>query len=449
MTIGFSGISTGSDWNSIINQLLEIESQPLTTLQSREEELDEKISDFGKVKSAIDTFQSSIEALTSASGFAAFSAASTDESVVTVSADSTAVASSYDVVVTQLATRDKLASSSYTDSVTAVGTGTLSITVDGETMDLTLDGTNNTLADIRDAINNSTDNPGVTATILNESGGSRLILTSEETGQDNAITVSVDDDDGDDSDSSGLSRLFYIGAGDDGLAEQVETAQDALLTIDGFDIQSASNDVTDAVSGVTIQLAAVGSSTISISRDNTQIEEEISEFVDAYNTLQTTLDELESGSLQNDSTLRRIQSGFKDVLNQVATVDGADAYLFELGITRDRYGTLSVDSSELSTALSDDFNRVVNILSDETTGFISRFYSYAEQLVEVGGIIDNKDESLDSQKDNLQTQIDRQELHLENYEAMLIEQFAALDQTMAILTSTSTYLENQIASWNA
>jgi flagellar hook-associated protein 2 len=449
MTIGFSGISTGSDWNSIINQLLEIESQPLTTLQNREADLEEKISDFGKVKSAISTFQSAIEDLTSASGFSLFSSSSTDETVATVTADSSAVPSSYDVVVSQLASYDKLASSSYTDTLTAVGTGTLSITVDGSTMDLTLDGSNNTLADIRDAINNSTDNPGVTATILNESGGSRLILTSEETGQDNAITVSVDDDDGDDSDSSGLSRLFYIGAGDDGLAEQVETAQDALLTIDGFDIQSASNDVTDAVSGVTIQLAAVGSSTISISRDNTQIEEEISEFVDAYNTLQTTLDELESGSLQNDSTLRRIQSGFKDVLNQVATVDGADAYLFELGITRDRYGTLSVDSSELSTALSDDFNRVVNILSDETTGFISRFYSYAEQLVEVGGIIDNKDESLDSQKDNLQTQIDRQELHLENYEAMLIEQFAALDQTMAILTSTSTYLENQIASWNA
>jgi flagellar hook-associated protein 2 len=448
MTIGFSGISTGSDWNSIINQLLEIESQPLTTLQSRENELDEKISDFGKVKSAIDTFQSSIEALTSASGFAAFSTTSTDESVVTVSADSTAVPSSYDVVVTQLATRDKLASSSYTDSVTAVGTGTLSITVDGNTMDITLDGTNNTLADIRDAINSSSDNPGVTATILNETGGSRLILTSEETGQDNAINVSVVDDDGNNADSSGLSRLFYIGAGGDGLAEQVETAQDALLSIDGFDIQSASNDVTGAISGVTIHLAGAGSSSIGISRDNTQIEEEISEFVDAYNTLQTTLEDMESGLLQNDSTLRRIQSGFKDVLNQVATVDGADAYLFELGITRDRYGTLTVDSSELSTALSDDFNRVVDILSDETTGFISRFYSYAEQLVEVGGIIDTKDESLDSQKDSLQTQIDRQELHLQNYEAMLIEQFAALDQTMAILTSTSTYLTNQIASWN-
>ena len=79
MTIGFSGISTGSDWNSIINQLLQIESRPLSTLQSREQAIDEKISDFGLVKSAIDTFNSTVEELTSSSGFAAFTASSTDE----------------------------------------------------------------------------------------------------------------------------------------------------------------------------------------------------------------------------------------------------------------------------------------------------------------------------------------------------------------------------------
>ncbi|MCG7954233.1 MAG: flagellar cap protein, partial [Candidatus Thiodiazotropha endolucinida] len=209
MTIGFSGISTGSDWNSIINQLLQIESRPLSTLQSREQEIDEKISDFGLVKSAIDTFNSTVEELTSSSGFSAFNATSTDEAVLTVSADSSAVPSSYDVVVTQLAERDKIASSAYADAMTAVGTGTLSITVDGNTMDLVLDGSNNTLTDIRDAINSATTNPGVTATILNETSGSRLILTSEESGLASAITVSVaDGDDASNTDANGLSRLF-------------------------------------------------------------------------------------------------------------------------------------------------------------------------------------------------------------------------------------------------
>ncbi|MCG7899038.1 MAG: flagellar filament capping protein FliD [Candidatus Thiodiazotropha weberae] len=450
MTIGFSGISTGSDWNSIINQLLQIESRPLSTLQSREQEIDEKISDFGLVKSAIDTFNSTVEELTSSSGFAAFTATSTDEAVLTVSADSSAVASSYDVVVTQLANRDKIASSAYTDANTAVGTGTLSITVDGNTMDLVLDGSNNTLTDIRDAINSATDNPGVTATILNEASGSRLILTSEESGLANAITVNVTDgDDASNTDANGLSRLFHIGVGGDGLAEQVDTAQDAILTIDGFSITGASNTVTSAISGVTLSLSGAGSSTINIARDNTEIEDRISGFVDAYNTLIEQIDDLEAGSLYNDSSLRRIKQGFVDVINQTVDISGDTAYLFEIGITRDRDGVLSVDSSELSTALADDFNRVTQILSEATTGYATRFFNYTESLLEVGGLLDSKDDTLNSQKDSVQTQIERQELHLQTYEAMLIRQFASLDQTMALLTSTSEYLTSQLASLNS
>ncbi|MCG8486732.1 MAG: flagellar filament capping protein FliD [Chromatiales bacterium] len=449
MTIGFSGISTGSDWNSIINQLLQIESRPLTTLQSREQEIDEKISDFGLVKSAIDTFNSTVEELTSSSGFAAFNATSTDEAVLTVSADSSAVASSYDVVVTQLAERDKIASSAYADATTAVGTGTLSITVDGNTMDLVLDGSNNTLTDIRDAINSATDNPGVTATILNETSGSRLILTSEESGLASAITINVaDGDDASNTDANGLSRLFHIGVGGDGLAEQIDTAQDAILTIDGFSITGASNTVTSAISGVTLSLTGAGSSTINITRDNTEIEERISGFVDAYNTLISKIDELEAGSLYNDSSLRRIKQGFVDVINQTVDIGGDTAYLFEIGITRDRDGVLSVDSSELSTMLADDFNRVTQILSEATTGYATRFYNYTESLLEVGGLLDSKNETLNSQKDAVQTQIERQELRLQTFEAKLIEQFAALDQTMAVLTSTSEYLTSQLSSLN-
>ncbi|MET0029754.1 MAG: flagellar filament capping protein FliD [Candidatus Thiodiazotropha sp.] len=451
MTIGFSGISTGSDWNSIINQLLEIESQPLYTLQTREQQLESRISDFGLVKSAIDTFRSSVEDLTSAAGFAAFASTSTDENVLTVSADSTAVPSSYDVIVTQLASRDKLASSAYADSFTEVGTGTLTITVDGNIMNLDLGVTegDNTLAAIRDAINSAVDNPGVSATILNETGGSRLILTSTDPGAANAINISItDSDDGNGTDANGLSRLFYMGVGDDGLAEQVTTAQDALLSIDGFDIQSTTNDVTGAISGVTLHLTDEGSASINVQRDNSQIEERISGFVDAYNTLMAQIDDLEAGTLYNDSSVRNMRQGFADVLNQVVDLGGTNAYLFEIGITRDKTGVLSVNSSELSTALAEDFNRVVQILSDSTTGYATRFYEYADQLLQVGGVVDLKNESFNSLKNSLQNQIDRQTLHLQTYEAMLIEQFAALDQTMAILTSTSDYLTNQLAALN-
>jgi flagellar hook-associated protein 2 len=446
MAIGFSGISTGADWNSIINQLLAIERRPLDALEVREYEIEQQISEYGQLKSAIDTFQSTVEDLTDATDLAVFSTSTTDESVLTVSADETAAVSSYDVVVNNLASGDKLASSAYTDTSTTVGTGTLSITVDGSTLDLTVDASNNTLAGLRDAINSDADNPGVVATILNESGGSRLILTSSETGAANAISVGFSDDDGNDTDENGLSRLFYIGAGGDGLAEQVETAQDASLTIDGFTVTSASNSVTDAITGVTLELVAAGSATAGITRDNSGIEEKIQGLVDAYNTLMEEFDAMKESSLGMDSSLRMMKQGFVDILSQTATVDGADAYLFEMGITRDREGVLSLDSSDLADALASDFDRVSQILTDETTGFANRFYNYTDLLLDTDGVIDSKDDSLNGQLDTVQTQIERQELHMDSYEKLLIAQFTALDQTLAILQSTSSYLTSQLAT---
>jgi flagellar hook-associated protein 2 len=446
MAIGFSGISTGADWNSIINQLLAIERRPLDSLEVREYEINQQISDYGQLKSAVDTFQSTVEDLTDATGLALFSTSTTDESVVTVSADETAAVSSYDIVVNSLASGDKLASSAYTDTSTTVGTGTLSITVDGSTLDLTVDAGNNTLAGLRDAINSDADNPGVVATILNESGGSRLILTSSETGAANAISVSFSDDDGNDTDENGLSRLFYIGAGGDGLAEQVETAQDASLTIDGFSVTSASNSVTGAITGTTLELVAAGSASVGVTRDNSGIEEKIQGLVDAYNTLMEEFDAMEESTLGGDSSLRRMKQGFVDILSQSATVDGADAYLFEIGVTRDKEGVLSLDSSDLADALANDFDRVSQILTEETTGFANRFYNYTDLLLDTDGVIDAKDDSLNGQLDNVQTQIERQELHMDSYEKLLIAQFTALDQTLAILQSTSSYLTSQLAT---
>jgi flagellar hook-associated protein 2 len=204
--------------------------------------------------------------------------------------------------------------------------------------------------------------------------------------------------------------------------------------------------VTAAITGVTLELVAAGSSSIGITRDNTGIEEKIQGLVDAYNTVLDEFDAMEVSSLGRDSSLRRMKQGFVDILNQTATVDGADAYLFEIGITRDKTGELSLDSGDLADALASDFDRVSQILTDATTGFANRFYNYADLLLDIDGVIDAKDESLNNQKDTLQTQIERQELYLDSYEKQLIAQFTALDQTIAILQSTSSYLTSQLAA---
>jgi len=446
MGIGVSGISTGADWNSIINQLMNVQSQRLNLLKSRESDIEKQISDYGLVKSSIDNYMSSISDLQDGSALAVFTASSTDESVLTASADSSASVSNYDIVVSQLASRDKIASSAYADASTAVGTGTLSITVNGQTMDLTVDASNNTLTGLAAAINSASDNPGVTASILNETGGSRLILTSNDTGTTNAVTINVTDSDGNNTDASGLSKLFYIGAGGDGLAEQISTAQNALLTIDGFDIESASNAVTGAVTGVTLNLTTTGSASINIQRDNTEIENKISAFVDAYNTLMDQFDQWQSGSLANDSSLRRMEQGLKDILNQPATLGGASRYLFEAGITRDKYGKLSLDSAELSTALASDFSMVSNLFGDSSTGFATRLYNFADSLLSAGGIIESSGEGLDNRKRIMQDSIDREQNRLSIVEKNLVKQFASLDKTVSQLQSTSSYLTSQLTS---
>jgi len=442
VAIGFAGIGAGTDWSTMITQLVQIESKSLYRLQDREIELNRQISDYGLVKSAIDTFKSKVDALRDAGNLTLLSGSSSDEDVLSVNAGSSAVASTYDVVVTQLASYDKLASSAYVDSETAVGTGTLTITVNGESLDVAVDGSNNTLAGLRNAINSATDNPGVSASILNGAGGSRLIITSNETGAANTINISVVDDDSNNTDANGLSKLFYLGVGDDGLAEQVTTALDAQLTIDGFDIESASNSITGAISDVTLELKALGSSSIEVVQDISQVEEKVSDFVSVYNTLMAQFDTFDAGSLARDSTLRRIGQGFTGILNIPAVINGSDVYLFEVGITRDKFGTLSLDSAGLSDTLSSNFDKIAQMFSDDTSGYATRLYDFADQVLK--DIVTSREESMSSQKRLLQTQIERQEIHIDIYEKTLVAQFASLDSTISSLSGTSNYLAGQL-----
>ncbi len=445
MAIGAAGIGAGADWNTVISQLLQIESRPLLQLQTRESEINQQISDFGKVKSAFSTFQSALSDLRTSTGLAPNTASSSSESVLTATADSSATAGSYDLLVGQLASSDKFASSVYADSDTAVGTGTLSIEVNGSTMNITVDGSNNTLTGLMNAINGDSSNPGVTASIINVDGGSRLILAGDETGAANAINISFVDDDLNNTDENGLSKLFYIGVGGDGYAEQIDTAADSQLTIDGFDVTGTTNSISGVVTGVTFQLVDTGSSTVTVSRDTSKVEENAQAFVDAYNTLRSTLDGMSASSLANDTGLRRMEDGLVAILNTAATIDGSDVYLFEAGIERDQYGVLSLDTSTLTQALNDDFDKIVSLFSDSTQGYANRLDDYLDSLLETNGVIDSRQDGLNSRLDLIQEQIERQELRLDTVEKQLVKEFAALDQTIALLQSTSSYLTSQLS----
>jgi flagellar hook-associated protein 2 len=205
--ISSPGIGSGLDINSIISKLMQLERRPLDNLEQKESEYQAQLSAYGKIKSSLSKMQTALDDLRFESRYLDSTASSSNEDAFSATADSSAAAGSYAVVVNNLATAHKVASATIADSETALGTGSLDISVGGDSFSVTIDSSNNTLSGIRSAINNATDNTGVTATIINDANGGHLVLSSDDTGTSNALGITVNDDDGVD-DENGLSQLI-------------------------------------------------------------------------------------------------------------------------------------------------------------------------------------------------------------------------------------------------
>ena len=189
------GVGSGLDLESLVQNLLAAESRPIQLLESRKANIDLKISGFGQVQSALSEFQSAVSALNSSDAFRGVTGSSSDDSVTTATAAQAAVTGSNIVQVTQLAQNNKFGSQSFTNDSEVIGTGQLSFTVGSETFNVNITTENNTLAQIRDAINADSNNTSVQASIINVDEGSKLILTANESGSANQIVFTVTDDD--------------------------------------------------------------------------------------------------------------------------------------------------------------------------------------------------------------------------------------------------------------
>lgn len=446
-TITAPGIGSGLDISGIVGALLAVERQPLNRIESNRAAAQTELSAFGRLNSALATFESALSNLDSFSSFRIFNSTTSDDTIATATASSDAAEGATDVVVTQLAQRQVLSSAAFTDADTVVGSGTLSISVGSNSFDLTIDGTNNTLSGIRDAINNAADNTGVTATVINANDGAHLVLSSDETGSANALQITVSGDSvGTDTDTDGLSALVFQTAGTQNLTQQ-DAALDAELTVSGFAVTSSSNTVSNVLQGVTFELAAVGSTTVTIGRDNAAVQESVQEFVDAFNALNNTINELRAGDLQGESLLLTISSDLRNIFNTATTgLSGTFSSLSEIGVAFNELGELTLDADALTTALNTDFRGVSNLFADPTEGYVTRLQNLANALTQTGGLIDSREEGINIRIDNFDTRIDQFELRLERIEERLINQFAALDTLLSSLSNTSNFLTSQLAS---
>lgn len=444
MAISSPGIGSGIDVNSIVSQLMAIERQPLDALNQTKATYTTELSSFGKISSEIAAVQSAASALKSSDGFKIFSAAATDPTYITTSADSTASAGSHSVTITQLAQSQKLFSAGFSDtSTTAIGTGTLTISNGASSFAVTLDSTNNTLTGITNAINSASSNFGVSASIVNDGTGNRLLISPNSTGTAYAITISTVDGDGNNTDNAGLSRLSYTPGAQN--LTQTQAAKSAIITVDGLSgITKATNTISDVIQGVTLNLQQEGvSTTVNVAVDTTAITAKVTTFVTAYNQLVNDIQSTHAkgGALEGDNTILAIQSQLSSVSNTASTLTGnAFSYLAQTGLSLQKDGTLSLDSSTFSSNLSSHLNDLVNLFTDSTQGYMQQFYAQTSSLLQSGGLVDAKNQGINLQISDIGNQIDQMNIRLTATQARLQAQYSALDAMLGSMSYTTGLL---------
>ncbi len=368
------GLGGSVDVNGLIKSSVDMARLPITRntgLTYQATMIDAKISTYGQIKSLVSTLSDAANKLASVTGWNAVSATSSNKDAVTASAVGGTVASTFSVEVQGLAKAQTTTSQALGKGL-PVGEGALRLEVgkwadastftpaDGKAaVDITV-GANDTLSDIAGKINGA--KAGVTATIVSDASGERLLLRSQTTGEESGFRMTVTDTDGSDTDGSGLSRLMDNAT--------TSYAADAKATVNGIAVTSATNAFTNTVSGVTFNALkeTTGPVEITVAGDTSKVKENLDAFVKAYNAVNQALntitaydkDTKTAGLLQGDSSAVTLQNTLRMALQSVAGGDGKLRTLSDIGISTAKgtdplrpSGDLAIDSTKLDAALKD------------------------------------------------------------------------------------------------
>ncbi len=389
-SISSVGIGSGVLTSDLIDNLISAERAPTELrLDRNQEEVTAKLSAFGRLQSAITDLRLPARTLGNPSALSELTLSSTN-SAVSGSVNSNAAPGQYSVEVLALAQSHSLATGVIADKdSTALGTGVMTISAGSSTVDIAIDNSNNTLEGIANAINGESD-LGVNASVIDTGAGYKLILSSQQSGVENSINISIDDDDLGDSDVTGLSQFAYNET-DKNLTQTI-AAEDASLKVNGVAISRSSNIVSDVVDGLTLNLSQtnIGSPAIvNISQDSEAVAERVQEFVDKFNELQAIVTELtafnetdteDSGLLLGDSTVRNVINQTKNIIGRIVPglEDASVRTLSEVGITTDKEsGQFNFNKTVFTDALKSSPQDVTALFSeqgrvtDPQTNFVS------------------------------------------------------------------------------
>ena len=467
-TISSPGIGSGLDVQSIVSQLVALEKAPLKQLQTQANSFQTRLSTYGTIKSQFSALGDAAAKLASPNGWSSVTATSSNSAAIGVTVAAGAPATSLTMAVQQLA---KAQSTASTAVATGSGVGSGSMTIElgawsgssftagsGTPVSVTINPGEDTLAEIAAKINDA--DAGVSATVLKDASGERLLVRSKETGLENGFRITVADDDGNDTDASGLSRLAFSVGNANGMALS-QSGQNALATVNGVSVSSASNRLADTLPGMTIQLSQVTTAPVEIdvSADTEAVRANVQAFVDAYNTLNSTLSNAtrydagtkKAGALQGDSTATGLQNALRGMMRSV-TGGTPHTRLTDVGIELKTGGALTLDAGKFDASLS-NLDGLKNLFtvdtgSATTEGFGRKIKAFAEGLIDADGLVSTKAGALQKSIDRNGLEQQRVNDRAARSETRYLAQYNAMDAAVAKLSGLNAFVSQQITLWN-
>ena len=454
-----TGPESGINYTAILNALDKALSAPITMMKAQETPLNNQLSAWQAIGSDISTLSSSAAALGQPSLFQSYTAISSDTSVATAQASSSAIPGTYNVTVSSLATAGVIASQGVAATSTAVAssstTGTFNITVNGTTTDVALNSTTGyTLADLAQAINNA--NAGVTASIINNGATSdpyQLVLTSNNTGTNYAPSVT-------DNLTGGTSLNFTT----------YQSAANAKLSYEGISISSQSNTVKNVIPGVTLNLASTGSTTITVGLDTQTIDNAVSSFISAYNKVigdvsaQNTVTSSGSGNTKSEtlgplggnvSLNNLVNNLYSFIGSEAPGLSGNAGLASTYGITQSSSGSgkLQLNTTELNNMLTSDPQQVQQFFSalvngsptadgaSQPGGMTNFLNTYTNPA---NGIVQFSEQDINDQITAMNNQISLQQSLVQDQMGMYTKQFSSLESYIGQMQTTNSALTSSI-----
>ncbi|WP_201004823.1 flagellar filament capping protein FliD [Pseudomonas cichorii] len=471
-----TGINSGLNIKDIVDGLVGVEKAAKQNQITRQTSVNTAASGgVDQLTAALSAFQTAMNALksTTTPAFQGFAATSANESVVKATAGNAAVSGTYSLNVSQLATSSKVATAALNSSqISAIPSGTLKITQNGTIHEVKITSTS-TLQQVRDTINSTLQGKGITANIITDSNGSRLVYSSTTTGKGSDISVDGGTDlsmlsvDGTKLMSTTSTSNDANGNPIPGAGAISALAMDAEFTIDGLKITSATNTVSNAVSGLTFELVAKSASNtadtaITVATNTEGLKTSLQTFVDSYNTLAKLVTTLTKGTVSadgksftaaamtGDSTPRALLAV---VRNQIATATSSSGLgsLAQLGITTQQNdGTLSLNTTEFTAALNDKkFGGEIQQLFTGSGGLIERMEKALEPYTKSGGVLASKKTMLTQVQTRLTAEQEALDRRIDTLTDTLTKKYNAMDLAVGKLKATASSITSIFEAMNA